>query len=208
MQHAAVLRGQRAASAYWNRIHSARWRLELVTGDERARVEQFISQAYGAAYGAVIRDFLPQLVGIFRDDELLAACGLREARAERLFLETYLDQPVEHRLSDLTRSHVRRSAIVEIGNLAIARPGAARLLITMLTEHLARRGSEWAVFTAVPTLRNNFSALQIPRLVLGDARPERLDPDVREAWGSYYDCSPQVSAVRVADASLALRARP
>jgi hypothetical protein len=205
--HTAAHREQRAASAYWSRTHSARWRFELVTCAERARVERFVSHAYDTAYGARINAFMPQLAAVFRDDELLAACGLREARVGRLFLETYLDQPVEQRLSDLTRLHVYRSGIVEIGNLAISRPGAARLLIAMLTEHLVERGSEWAVFTAVPVLRNNFGALRIPRLALADADPERLDPEVRQAWGSYYDCSPQVSAVRVADASLALRAR-
>jgi hypothetical protein len=205
--HAAVRREPGAGSAYWNRGHTARWRFELVSSPERARVERFISHAYETAYGARIDVFMPQLLAILRDDELLAACGLREAHAERLFLETYLDRPIEQKLSELTHSHVGRTGIVEIGNLAVSRPGAARLLIAMLTQHLARRESEWAVFTAVPVLRNNFASLRIPRLVLADARPDRLDPQVRQAWGSYYDCSPQVSAIRVADAALALRAR-
>jgi hypothetical protein len=205
--HAAAHREQRTDSAYWSRTRSAPWRFEVVSAAQRTRVERFISHAYQTAYRARINAFMPHLGAVLRDDDLLAACGLREAGAERLFLETYLDQPVEQRLSELTQSYVGRGSIVEVGNLAISRPGAARLLIGMLTEHLAGRGCEWAVFTAVPVLRNNFAALRIPRLVLADARPERLDPHVREAWGSYYDCSPQVSAVRVTDASLALRAR-
>ena len=77
---------------------------------------------------------------------------------------------------------------------------------SLLTEHLAVSGFEWTVFTAVPALRNNFAGLGIPLLELGPARPERLRPAARAAWGRYYDCSPQVIAVRVADAAKALRA--
>ena len=206
MQHAAARPVHVAARVSRRHTQGARWRLKLATGESRNAVERFISRTYAAAYAARIEAFMPAIAGVYRDEELLAACGLREASGEALFLETYLDQPVEIRLGDLTGSSIDRTRIVEIGNLAIARPGAARVLISLLTEHLAVSGFEWTVFTAVPALRNNFAGLAIPLFELGPARPERLHPAARAAWGRYYECSPQVSAVRVADAAKALRA--
>jgi hypothetical protein len=186
----------------------AGWRFATVQGHERPRVEHFIQQAYAQAYGARLTAFMPQLAAVLRDGVPMAACGLRRAGNGRLYLETYLDQPVEQRIAAVVPTPVLREHVVEIGNLAIARPGAARVMIALLTAHLAGEGMRWAVFTAVPALRNNFTRLAIPLHALGRAAPERLDDASRAQWGRYYDASPQVVAVRVADAQDALGGRP
>jgi len=189
------------------RRHEAEtWRLDLLTPCERPGAERFIRAAFRKAYSARIATFMPQLAGLYRGSELLGACGLRPAGDGPLFLEAYLDRAVELSLAAVTRSAVRRSAICEVGNLAIARPGAARMLIELLTAHLLEQRTEWVVFTAVPALRNNFLRLRIPLHVLAPARAEHLDAGARQQWGRYYECSPQVSAVRVADSAAALRA--
>ena len=207
MHFAAARRKHAAETVCSTTSHFAQpWRFELLCGPERADAERFIAQAYERAYQARVTQFLPTLAGVFRGPELLAACGLREASQGEFFLETYLDHPIEQRLADLTHAPVGRNRIVEVGNLAIARPGAARVLISLLTEHLTASRAEWAVFTAVPALRNNFRALRIPLLVVEPARAERLEPHAREGWGTYYECAPAVSAVRVAEAAKALRA--
>lgn len=183
------------------------WALRTVDARERARVESFIYAAYRAAYGAKLTAFMPQLTALCRDRDLLAACGLRRAADETLYLETYLDVPVERAIAHATGERVARDRIAEIGNLAIARAGAARMLIAHVTAHLHASHAQWAVFTAVPALRNNFVRLSIPLYALGRAAPERLSAEARLDWGRYYDCAPQVIAVRVADAVAALRVR-
>ncbi|HEX2830463.1 MAG TPA: thermostable hemolysin [Burkholderiales bacterium] len=178
--------------------------LKLVAAAERERVERFIHAAYETAYGARITSFMPCLATVSRGTEIVAACGLRHAAGERLFVETYLGAPIEEPLSAAAGEAVARDALVEVGNLAILRPGYARLLIRLLTRHLYAHGARWVVFTAVPALRNNFAALSIPLYALGAARPERLPAAERERWGRYYDTAPQVTAVRVADAAAAI----
>jgi hypothetical protein len=182
------------------------WRFRSVAHGERPRVEQFIRCAFVSAYGARIGEFMPHLAALYRGGELMAACGLRYAANERLYLETYLDQPIERVLATATGCPETRSGIVEVGNLAIARPGAARHFIAQLTEYLTDCGHSRVVFTAVPALRNNFARLRIPLDTHGPARPDRLQPEARRAWGRYYDNAPQVSSVRVADAAKALAA--
>jgi len=184
--------------------HLEAWAFTPVTHATRHAVEKFIRDGFNKAYGARIEVCHPTLMALYRDRELVAACGLSQAAAHPLFLEAYLDAPVEQVLSNILRTPVAREAIVEVGNLTVARVGCARQLIIHLTEYLHAHGPAWVVFSAVPQLRNNFVRLGIPLIRLAQADPDRLPSATREAWGTYYDSSPQVTAVKVAAARSAL----
>lgn len=164
---------------------------------ERAELEQFVREVFKRAYGACIRHFMPQLMSL-RDTEgqLLAVCGLRNAGDATLFLETYLDKPVEQALSERVRVHVGRRAIVEVGNLAVAEPGVAPHLLASVSAYLHSTHASWAVFTAIPVLRNSLARLNMAMEVLADATLQHIQPEERDSWGSYYDKRPQVMAVR------------
>ena len=94
---------------------------------ERAELELFIRDVFRRAHGASIRHFMPQLMSL-RDHggKVLAVCGLRNAGDADLFLETYLDAPVETLIAQRAGQQVARADIVEIGNLAVAEPGTKR----------------------------------------------------------------------------------
>lgn len=186
----------------------ARWRFGPVTPSDAVTVRDFIRDGFFSAYGARIGHFLPHLHALRRGTELMAACGLRDAAHETLFLETYLDEPVEQALAAYAGHAVERAGIVEVGNLNIARPGLGRQFIAHLTRHLNEAGLEWTVFTAVPALRNNFRRLGVPIATLGPARLDRVPVGERTAWGSYYHHGPVVCAVKVADAYAVLGAAP
>lgn len=164
---------------------------------DRAEVERFISDVFREAYGAEIRRFKPCLMSLRdHDGKLVAACGFRSAALEPLFLETYLDQPVEVVLAERVGSPVRRDHIVGVGNFSVAGPGMARYLITAINDHLHDTHNEWAVFTAVPLLRNAFIKMGLNPAMLGDADKSRLPPGEQQDWGSYYAQKPQVMAIR------------
>jgi hypothetical protein len=143
---------------------------------------------------------MPELMGLYHDDTLVAACGLRPAASGKLFLEQYLDDPVEHTLNNITGASAGRATIIEVGNLSVSRAGYARHFVAWLTRHLHDAGMQWALFSAVPALRNNFLRLGIPMITLAPADPARLPGDARANWGSYYEQRPQVTAVHVATA--------
>jgi hypothetical protein len=131
-----------------------------------------------------------------KDNKLVAACGFRSAALETLYLEAYLDQPVEDALSKQAGFPVERSGIVEVGNFSVSERGAARHLITAIVDQLHATAKEWAVFTAVPVVRNAFIKLHTNPVILGDADSNRLPPEDRAEWGSYYAQKPQVMAVQ------------
>jgi hypothetical protein len=178
----------------------ARWSFARVGARERHAIEDFIRLGFERAYGARLTRLMPTLMALRRDAETVAACGLRAAAGEKLFLEAYLDQPIESALSIATGLSLRREDIVEVGNLVISRAGFARRLIFHLTTHLNAAGPAWVVFTAVPALRNNFRRLGIPLVTLAPADGGRLPAAARAEWGDYYDQAPQVTAVRVESA--------
>jgi hypothetical protein len=173
---------------------------------DRAELESFIRTDFARVYGADVRHFMPHLMGLRGDDgTLLAALGFRAASGGRLFLEHYLDAPVETVLAEAGRQ-VPRAGIVEVGNLAVSRAGGARWLITALTAYLEGARYQWVVFTGVPALINSFARMGIELLRLAPADRARLPADDQALWGSYYEAGPAVVAVAVAQAFDALTA--
>ena len=62
----------------------------------RGELEHFVATAFQDQNGAQIGTFMPDLLGMRNvSGELRAVAGYRTAQQERLFLEQYLDQPVE-----------------------------------------------------------------------------------------------------------------
>ena len=164
---------------------------------DRAEVEQFIGDVFREAYGATIRRFKPCLMSLRdHDNKVVAACGFRSAALEPLFLENYLDQPVETVLSECTGSPVERGDIVEIGNLSVIEPGMARYLIAAILNQLHATSKQWAVFTTVPVLRNAFIKMGLNPIMLGDADKSRIPQEEQAEWGSYYAQKPQIMAIR------------
>lgn len=172
--------------------------LPVRTDAHRSAVEAFIRARFAEHYDARVRHFMPCLYGLESDDgRLYGALGTRAADAGALFLERYLEQPIEQVLLDRCGAAAARRDIVEVGNLAARGAGAARLLILALSGMLAAQGFRWVVFTATPALRNSFQRLGLALRTLGPADPARMGEEARE-WGSYYERCPQVMAGEIA----------
>jgi hypothetical protein len=164
---------------------------------DRAEIEQFISGIFFQACGAKVKAFLPTLMSL-RDlnGKLIAACGIRNAGAERLFLENYTDQPIEKLLSEKVGSTVLRSDIVEVGNYSVAELGVSRMLLAAIVHQLHATSKQWAVFTAIQLVQNALFKQNIFPKVLCDADINHLPPEDRADWGEYYAQNPKVMAMR------------
>lgn len=164
---------------------------------DRREIEQFIHDVFAQTYGANVQHFMPNLVSL-RDEEgeLVAAFGLRKADESPLFLEQYLDAPVETVFSRRFNKVITRGQITEIGNLAVSNPRNAGVLIANVIQHSLDLGIEWGVATAHHSLQNGLVKAGRDVYALQAADPVRLDPAELASWGSYYRNSPQVVAIR------------
>jgi len=164
---------------------------------DRQELETFIRAMFKRAHNAEITHFMPKLMSV-RDmsGKLLAACGLRHADQGTLFLETYLDAPIETLISAHNQIEIPRSDILEVGNLAVAEPVNVRSLLASISVYLHSTHSEFAVFTGISTLRNSLTKLNMSLQLLGEANINRIPEHERAAWGSYYNERPCVMAIR------------
>lgn len=181
--------------------------LQAASADGQGEAECFVRHAFRAAYDARTEHFAPSLMSLRNDaGDLLAVLGLRPVGAERLFLEQYIDQPIEQLLSAAVAAPIDRGALVEVGNFAVGAAGGGRWLITALTACLYAAGHRWAVFTCGPALRNAFGRLGIELVDLAAADPGRLTAEEFARWGSYYDQQPRVMAAQVQQSHAVLSA--
>jgi hypothetical protein len=162
----------------------------------RSEAETFIRNVFARHYGAKVASFAPNLMLLEQQGQVIAATGWRSARSEILFLERYLDTPIEQAMAQLANQSVKRERIVEVGNLAADKPGGSLHVIYALASHLDRLGHEWVVFTATQELICIFTRIGLPLLALAKADPARLG-DEALAWGSYYDTKPVIVAGRI-----------
>jgi len=162
--------------------------------EERRRVERFIEGTYAEAFGGRITAHYPTLMSVQDDDGVIyAAVGFRLAAEEPLFLEQYLDQPVDQSLTGAIGVMVERRHVVEIGSLASSGRGATIFLFSAMAHHLRQCGLRFAVATATDELRRIFSKAGLGALQLARADPRRLQ-DGGSAWGAYYETDPVVLA--------------
>lgn len=173
--------------------------LPAAPGHQRFVVEAFIRRRFAEEHAARITRFMPSLFGLHASDgSLHGAVGLRRAATGPLFLERYLDLPIEQAIEARCGEAVARGEIAEVGNLAADGRGTARRLIVSLAGQLGGQGVRWVAFTATPALLNSFRRLGLALHRLGPADPARIGPE-RADWGRYYDCRPQVVAGRLCD---------
>ncbi|MDX8405458.1 MAG: thermostable hemolysin [Mariprofundus sp.] len=160
---------------------------------EWEQVTTFIQDTYRRAYGADVDSFMPQMMrACDAAGEYRAVMGYRDAGKEPLFLEYYLDEPIEKAISRYLGYPVERSTIVEVGNLAEATPGDARLAIIGATAYMSACGFRWVAFTGVTRMRNVFRKLGLDTRELMVADESRLPPEEVAKWGAYYQGNPVV----------------
>mgnify|MGYP000229918463 CR=1 FL=1 len=177
------------------------------THPDRAETESYIAEKFYRCYGAQLENFMPELLALRCNSDISAAVGFRNAKNNDLFLERYLDTPVDKQLSKILGYRLQRNHITEIGNLVSTWKGSSQLLFIALTELMVRRGCQWTIFTATPEVSKLLSRLGLEQIVLCSADGQRLGADL-DRWGSYYETMPKVTAINAPLARVMLDEHP
>ena len=166
--------------------------LSLRTADHplRSELEDYIARRYARRHQAAIEHYLPHLLTLENRQRTSAVLGLKSAHNQALFLEAYLDKPIEQVISQQLCTPVDRKRVVEIGNLAASQRTASTLLFTLLSALLDQAGYRWIVFTATPCVQALVAGMGFSLHTIGEAKAERVN--AADNWGSYYETRPQV----------------
>ena len=206
LQHLVKPRCDREAVAPSGALHKSAttlFTLDSPNSDQRARLEQFIASKFNSAYGASIVEFFPLLLSRTDENQLSSVVGLRPGTERPLFLEQYLDCPLEEAISRQSGIQVERDRLMEIGNLASSYKSGNQLMFILLTAVLARAGYTWVVFTATSQVRSLLTRLEFHPVTLCEADESRL-VNKQQVWGSYYQSQPMVQAGSVSQGMAAL----
>lgn len=166
---------------------------------QRRDAERLIETVYASTFDVQLTAHFPDIIAVIDASErVVAAAGCRRADRSRLFLEHYLDEPIERSLSRLSGRTVARAEVAEIGNLATSGAGpAAAILFGALAAHLRDDGAAFAVATATRRLRRAFKAFGFGAAEIAPAVRGNL-PNAGADWGRYFDHDPVVVWGRVA----------
>jgi hypothetical protein len=174
----------------------------MAGGSEFALVKRCFEDMFGARLEPGFVHYRSAMRGHAHGRVRGAALGFRRAGEEPLFLEAYLDAPLEQAISKAFDRAVSRDRIVEIGNFA-ANSAIAMVELWATTANDLGADDEFAVATLTAPLRAMFARIGLPITVLADALPERLGRGAGD-WGAYYDLDPKVCVGRIADGQQAL----
>jgi hypothetical protein len=164
----------------------------------RGGLEAFVEQSFAVAYGARIAGHYPLIAGLVcPDGVVLAAAGLRFAEQAPLFLETYLDIPIETAIGEALGGEPTREMVVEIGAFASRAAVWTLQLFEFLPPWLwADAGRRYAAATLRPDLARMLSRSGFGLTRLRSADAARLG-QAASAWGSYYAGAPCVYVGRI-----------
>ncbi|WP_374414420.1 thermostable hemolysin [Novosphingobium colocasiae] len=152
-------------------------------------------------HGAPVRPGFANLLDVQRAGAPRAVLGYQRAGDAPLFLESYLDSPVEDCLAAVLGRPVARGSVIEIGSLAADDAFAMVSLWATAANDLGAQ-CEIAVATLTAPLRRMFTRMGVPLHVLAPATAARVsDP---AAWGRYYDADPMVCAGLIAEGQRAI----
>jgi len=165
-----------------------------VNNSRRKQAEAMIHTRFKEVYGADVHQFMPKLLHLSSRDyhHDIAMLGFRPANEERLFLERYLNCPIETAIADHIGYPVSRDEIVEVGNLADFKSGGARAAIVAASAFLYGAGYHWVTFTGVPMLYNAFYRLGLEPVIIAEASQTCLSSKEQDEWGNYYEASPKI----------------
>ena len=124
--------------------------------------------------------------------------GIRNAGAEPLFLESYLERPIEVAVGRCAGMHVRRDQIAEVGQFVIGDRDTVADFFRDLVPFLQSQGYDWVCFTGTNRIRALLSRIGFEGRPVAMATRDRVGASADE-WGSYYDHEPVVIVGKLAD---------
>lgn len=125
--------------------------------------------------------------------EAVQACaGISYPENGKLFLEQYLDGPVEEILSARVGEFVDRRDILQVSSIASTRTAAGMELVRALPLIFACLGRPYAAMTTTSRLAAAMQRIGIVFHPLCEADGSRLPATELARWGTYYETRPVV----------------
>lgn len=159
--------------------------------EERAVLEARIRSGFGMHFDACIEGFMPRFAHYRHSSGATGVIGVRRASDGPLFLESYLNAPVESVVEGTTGEPVARDRIAEVGQFVVDDRDIVTSFFRDLVPFLTENGFDWVCFTGTDRIRALLARIGFRGLPLARADESRV-PGCGDRWGRYYDFDPVV----------------
>lgn len=178
----------------------ARSRFRVIARDatDRPALEDRIRSGFGTYFGACVEGFMPSFGSYEHRHGGTGVVGLRRASDESLYLENYLDAPIEATIHKASGSFVTRDRIVEIGQFVVDDRDIVADFFRDLVPFLVDSGFDWVCFTGTDRIRAILGRVGFKGLPVAVAHADQVS-HARDRWGRYYDFDPVVIIGRLDD---------
>jgi len=164
----------------------------------RADLESRIRAGFGQHFQACIEGFMPDLAVYRHASGAEGVIGIRDAGTEALFLESYLERPIELAVSRFAGAGAGRGQIVEVGQFVVSDREIVPDFFRDLVPFLQSQGYDWVCFTGTNRIRALLSRIGFEGRPVAAATRDRVAPS-GDDWGSYYDFEPVVILGKLSD---------
>lgn len=166
--------------------------------EERALLEARIRSGFGMHFDACIAGFMPRFAHYRHRSGATGVIGVRRAADGPLFLESYLNAPVEAIVEGTTGEAVTRDRIAEVGQFVVDDRDIVTSFFRDLVPFLKENGFDWVCFTGTDRIRALLARIGFRGLPLAQADEARVLGS-GDHWGRYYDFDPVVILGRLDD---------
>lgn len=172
----------------------------VVAHDSIARscLESTVRSGFGTHFGACIAGFMPRFAYYEHSSGGTGVIGLRRASEEPLFLENYLDRPIETILAEVSDTLFSRDRIAEVGQFVVDDRNIVGSFFRDLVPFLASEDCDWVCFTGTNKIRAILKRVGFEGLPIAVADESRVASQV-DSWGDYYDHDPVVIVGKLDD---------
>lgn len=164
----------------------------------RLSLESRVRSGFGHHFDACIEGFMPDLAVYRHVSGAVGVIGIRGASDDLLFLERYVDQPIESVVSDAVQRPIPRREIVEVGQFIVDDKAIVSAFFRDLVPFLRSRGYEWVCFTATNRIRALLSKIGFSGKPVAMATQDKVGNDAMN-WGTYYQFEPCVIVGKLSD---------
>jgi len=164
------------------------------SGDDlHSEANALIKSEYYRHFNCQLKSLTSTNISLKVDNKMVATTGYRSAGQASLYLEQYLDQPIEQLISKNFGQPIDRCQIVEIGSFALGSDEYALPFMFQLAPLFSDLGYRWATCTVTRTIKRYLDKLGVDSIYLAKADPTRVIGG-EDSWGTYYDHQPVVLA--------------
>ncbi len=167
-------------------------------------VEDYIYRSFKKKYSANVKYSFPYVLTLNYKKRICAAAGIRLAESGPLFLERYLQYPVEQETGMCFKTAVRRESIVELSNIISVWRGNNKLLLMLLIDLLHKVNREWLLLLSNREVEDALKKINFTTIRLSDISAKILNGE-KEQWGSYFNDNSRIILCHVPSTLIILR---